>query len=86
MWVLGITATIIRSQCQLKQNCFNGDNTMIGVNSLIILGVTIGNRVIVVGGTVVTKDISDGVVVAGVSAKIIGRYLEFVRKRYRNID
>lgn len=34
------------------------------------------------GGTVVTKDIPDGVVVAGVPAKVIGDYLEFAKKRY----
>lgn len=29
----------------------------------------------------VTKDIPDGVVVAGVPAKVIGDYLEFAKKR-----
>lgn len=33
------------------------------------------------GGTVVTKDIPDGVVVAGVPARIVGNYLDFAKKR-----
>lgn len=37
--------------------------------------------IVLLGGTVVTKDIPDGVIVAGVPAKIIGNYLEFAKKR-----
>ena len=33
------------------------------------------------GGTVVTKDIPSGVVVAGVPARIVGDYLDFAKKR-----
>lgn len=65
-----------------KKGITIGSNVMIGANSLIMPGVTIGSRVVVGGGTVVTKDIPDGVVVAGVPAKVIGDYLEFAKKRY----
>lgn len=45
-------------------------NTFIGVNATILPGVTIGSNVIVGGGSVVTKDVPDDVVVAGNPARI----------------
>lgn len=48
-----------------------GDYVCIGTNALILPGVTIGDHVLVAAGTVVTKSIPSGVVVAGNPAKII---------------
>ena len=48
-----------------------GDNVWIGYGVQIMSGVTIGSNVIVGAGAVVTKDVPDNVVVAGVPAKII---------------
>lgn len=48
-----------------------GDDVWIGANAVILPGVTIGRHVVVAAGAVVTKDIPDGCVVAGVPAKII---------------
>lgn len=48
------------------------NNVYIGNNCLIMPGVTIGNDVIVGAGSVVTKSIPDGKVVAGNPARIIG--------------
>lgn len=50
-----------------------GDNCWIGANSTINPGVTIGDNVVVGSGAVVTKDVPDNCVVAGVPAKIIRR-------------
>mgnify|MGYP005849693721 CR=1 FL=1 len=47
------------------------DNVWIGASATINPGVTIGNNVVVGAGAVVTKDVPDDVVVAGVPAKII---------------
>lgn len=56
-------------------NCYKeinvGNNVFIGINSIILPGVTIGNNVIIGAGSIVNKDIPDNVVVAGVPAKII---------------
>lgn len=57
-----------------------GDNVMIGVNSLIMPGVHIGNNVIIGGHSVVTKDIPDGVIVAGMPAKQISSVDKFMAK------
>lgn len=55
-----------------------GNNVMIGINSLIMPGVKIGNNVIIAGHCVVTKDIPDGAVVAGVPAKQISTIEKFM--------
>ena len=48
-----------------------GDDVWIGANSVILPGVTLGSHVIVAAGAVVTKDIPDNCVVAGVPARVI---------------
>lgn len=48
-----------------------GNDVWIGGNCTLLPGVTIGNNVIVAAGAVVTKDIPDNCVVAGVPAKKI---------------
>ena len=48
-----------------------GDNCLINTGVTIIGPITIGNNVTIGAGSVVTKDIPDNAVVAGVPAKII---------------
>ena len=50
-----------------------GDDVWIGANATILPGVTIGSHCVVAAGAVVTKDIPDRSVAAGVPAKIIKR-------------
>ena len=50
-----------------------GDYCFLGADAKIIGGVTIGNDVIVGAGAVVIDDVPDGVVVAGVPARIINQ-------------
>lgn len=57
-----------------------GNNVMIGVSSLIMPGIHIGNNVIIAGHSVVTKDIPDNAVVAGVPAKQISTIDAFMSK------
>jgi len=47
----------------------------IGSNSTVLAGVTVGEDALVGAGTVVTRSVPDGAVVAGVPARIIG-YVE----------
>ncbi len=48
-----------------------GDNVWIGGRAVINPGVKIGNNVVIASGAVVTKDVSDDVVVGGNPARII---------------
>lgn len=57
------------------------DNVFIGANSIIMPNVRIGSNVIIAAGSVVTKDIENGVIVGGVPAKIIGRFEDIYYKR-----
>ena len=49
------------------------DNVFIGINAVIMPGVTVGPNAIVAAGAVVTKDVGEGDIVGGVPARVIGR-------------
>lgn len=61
-----------------------GNYTYIGEDAKIMPGVRIGNDVIVGAGTIVTKSVPDGVVVAGSPAKIVGYTKDFVQNSLEN--
>ena len=48
-----------------------GDNVLIGANAVVIEGVQIGSGSVVAAGAVVTQDVPENVVVAGVPARVI---------------
>ena len=52
-----------------------GDNCWIGANATINPGVVIGDNVVIGSGAVVTRNVPDNVVVAGVPARVI-RYVD----------
>lgn len=57
-----------------------GDRSFVGCNTIILPGVTIGSRCVVGAGSVVTKDIPDGMVVAGNPARVIMTTEEYAKK------
>lgn len=56
------------------------DNVFIGYNAIVLPNVTIGPNAIVAAGAVVTKNVGEGDIVAGVPAKPIGRVEDLVKK------
>lgn len=62
-----------------------GDRVFVGANSTILMDTKIGNDVIVAAGSVVTKDIPDDSIVAGVPARIIGKTSEYLDREKSKI-
>ncbi len=61
-----------------------GNDVYIGLRTLIMPGVTIGNRVIIGAGSVVTHDIPDNSVAVGAPARVVkstDEYLEQMKKK-----
>jgi acetyltransferase-like isoleucine patch superfamily enzyme len=57
-----------------------GDFVFVGAGRTLILGVSIGDNVIVGAASIVTKSVPNGVVVAGNPAQFIGRYQDFAAR------
>ena len=57
------------------------DNVFIGANTTILPDVRIGPNAVVAAGSVVTRDVPEGSVVAGVPARVIGRFDDLAEKR-----
>ncbi len=65
------------SSCTLGHD---GSKVFIGLNAIVLRNVTLGPNAIVAAGAVVTKDVADGDLVAGVPARPIGRVEDLVKK------
>ncbi|MFO7810844.1 MAG: 2,3,4,5-tetrahydropyridine-2,6-dicarboxylate N-acetyltransferase [Candidatus Delongbacteria bacterium] len=48
-----------------------GDDVMIGANAVVLEGVSVGSSAVIAAGSVVTQDVPDNMVAAGIPAKII---------------
>lgn len=60
-----------------------GNNVYIGNDTIILPGVTIGDNVVIGAGSIVTKNIPDNSVAAGVPAKVIKSIDEYFEKLQR---
>lgn len=71
-WVLAGAFVIAHDHCRsLKADTYIGKNCVIGINSIIMPGVRIGDEVVVGAGSVVTKDIPSNTAVAGNPARVL---------------
>ena len=57
-----------------------GDDTFLGSGSIIMPGVTIGHNGVIGAGSIVTKDVPDNTVVAGIPARIVCSLEEYEQK------
>lgn len=60
-----------------------GDWVYIGTDAQIMPGVTIGNNVLVAAGSIVTKSIPSGLVVAGNPARVIGTIDDYMQRNLK---
>ncbi|MBR0138390.1 MAG: sugar O-acetyltransferase [Erysipelotrichaceae bacterium] len=63
-----------------------GDNVWFGASVTVLPGVTIGKDSIIAAGSVVSRDIPEGVLAAGVPCKVIRKLNEEDRNRYPRIE
>lgn len=68
---------VISGQSGLSSPIVIGDNVWIGMNSIILKGVRIGNGAVIAAGAVVTHDIADKCLVGGVPARIIRKNVDW---------
>jgi acetyltransferase-like isoleucine patch superfamily enzyme len=72
--VFSDTNKLIRSQGVDRQGIKIGDNCWIGAKVTVLDGVNIGSNSVVAAGSVVTESFGEGVLIAGVPAKIIRQF------------
>ncbi len=65
------TGTAMKLQPETSSPIQLGDDVWIGVNSVVLKGVTIGDGAIIAAGSIVTKSVEPYTIVAGVPAKFI---------------
>ena len=76
-WVLRNATILAHDHCRSLDvnkglfNTFIGNNCIIGINSIILPGITVGDHCVVAAGAVVTKNTPPHTILAGNPAKVI---------------
>lgn len=84
-WVLSRESILNHDVCRgLYTQTFIGSHCVIGVGSMFMPGLHIGNQVVVGGGSIVTHDVPDNCMIAGNPARIIKKGVEVKNGRIIN--
>lgn len=71
-WILSGAMVLSHDHCRgLITDTYIGHDCVIGIRSIIMPGVSVGNESVVGGGSIVTKNVPANTIVAGNPAKII---------------
>lgn len=71
-WILTEAMVLSHDHCRgLKIDTYIGKNCVVGVRSIIMPGVTIGDSCVIAAYSVVTKDVPSNSIVAGNPARVI---------------
>ena len=82
----GIDKKTFFSKFKQKEGITIGNDVWIGMGAYIMPGVTVGNGVTIAANSVVTGDVSDYTVVAGVPANVIKvKYAKYIIYKLNNI-
>lgn len=77
----------VKSEAFSKGDIIVSDDVWIGFGSMIMSGVRIGKGAIVAAGSIVTKDVPEFAIVAGIPAQVIKyRFDDTTMKKIRRID
>lgn len=85
-WLLRNAMVLAHDYCRGENgtgkrfNTYIGKNCVIGVNSIVLPGVKIGDHCVVAAGSVVTKDVPSNSLVAGNPAKVLRTGVEVSEK------
>lgn len=80
LFIPELRGTGLFDRISMTRRTIINDHCFIGVNAVVLCGVTIGPRSIVGAGAVVTRDVPPGTVVAGNPAKVVCTIDEFIEK------
>jgi acetyltransferase-like isoleucine patch superfamily enzyme len=88
--IIGYNTTILAHEYLIEEYRLGqvviGDEVLIGANTTILPGVTIGDRAIVSAGTLVNKDVPPGAFVGGNPMKLIYTKEEMKKRKQKDQD
>ncbi len=71
-WILNGAMILAHDHCRgLKTDTYIGSDCVIGIRSIVMPGITIGDQSVIGGGSVVTKNIPSNCIAVGNPAKVI---------------
>lgn len=81
-WVLSDTMILAHNHCRnLKVDTYIGGNCIVGIRSIILSGIKVGNQVVIGAGSMVTKNIHSICISTGNPAKVLKENVNIQNKK-----